>query len=132
MKSELIMTEAKPGEAPKKERRVEREIEVDAYVEQVWKALTEAKELTRWFPLEARVTPGVGGKIFVSWGPSFEGEAEILAWEPGKKFAWKDPMGLVEWTLESRGGKTVVRLLQSGFLGDSDWENEWFDSTSYG
>lgn len=126
------MTEARPAEEPKKERRVEREIEVDASVEEVWKALTDGNELTRWFPLEARVTPGVGGKLFVSWGPSFESEAEILAWEPGQKFAWKDPMGLVEWTLESRGRKTVVRLLQSGFLGNSDWENEWFDSTSYG
>lgn len=126
------MSEPKPAEESKKERRFEREIEIAAPVDEVWKALTDANELTRWFPLEARVTPGLGGKIFVSWGPAFEGEAEILAWEPGKKFAWKDPMGLVEWTLEARGGKTVVHLLQNGFLGNSDWENEWFDSTSYG
>ena len=126
------MTETPTGEEQKKERRVEREIEIAAPVEEVWKALTDGKELERWFPLEARVTPGLGGKIFVSWGKDCEGEAEILAWEPGKKFAWKDPMGLVEWTLEARGGKTFVRLLQSGFLGNSDWENEWFDSTSYG
>jgi uncharacterized protein YndB with AHSA1/START domain len=126
------MTEPKPAEEAKKERRVEIEIEINADVEDVWKALTDANELARWFPLEARVTPGVGGKIFVSWGPAYEGEAKILAWEEGKKFAWKDPMGLVEWTLEARGEKTIVRLLQSGFLGDADWENEWFDSTSYG
>jgi hypothetical protein len=44
----------------------------------------------------------------------------------------KDPMGLVEWTLESRGGKTIVHLLQSGFLGNTKWENQGFDSTSYG
>jgi uncharacterized protein YndB with AHSA1/START domain len=126
------MSEPKPAEESKKERRLEKEIEIAAPVDEVWKALTDANELTRWFPLEARVTPGLGGKIFVSWGPGCEGEAEILAWEPGKKFAWKDPMGLVEWTLESRGGKTIVHLLQSGFLGNADWENEWFDSTSYG
>jgi hypothetical protein len=41
-------------------------------------------------------------------------------------------MELIEWTLESRGGKTIVHLLESGFLGNADWENEWFDSTSYG
>lgn len=126
------MTEPKKAEETKRERRIEREVAIDASIEDVWKALTDSNELTRWFPLEARVTPGLGGKIFVSWGPACEGEAEILAWEPGKKFAWKDPMGLVEWTLESRGGKTIVRLLQSGFLGNADWENEWFDSTSYG
>jgi uncharacterized protein YndB with AHSA1/START domain len=126
------MSEPKPAAEPKKERRIEREIEINAPIEDVWKALTDSNELARWFPLEARVMPGLGGKIFVSWGPACEGEAEILAWEPGKKFAWKDPMGLVEWTLESRGGKTIVHLLQSGFLRNTDWENEWFDSTSYG
>jgi hypothetical protein len=41
-------------------------------------------------------------------------------------------MALIEWTLESRGRKTIVHLLQSGFLGNADWENEWFDSTGYG
>lgn len=33
----------------------------------VWRALTEAEELTRWFPLQARVTPGEGGEIWMSW-----------------------------------------------------------------
>jgi hypothetical protein len=98
----------------------------------VWRASTDASELARWFPLEARVTPGLGRKIFVSWGPGPEGEAEIVAWEPGEKFARKEPMALIEWTLESRGGKTIVHLLESGFLGNAAWENEWFDSTSYG
>jgi uncharacterized protein YndB with AHSA1/START domain len=126
------MTAAKQAEETKKERRIEKEIEINAPLEDVWKALTDANELARWFPLEARVTPGPGGKIFVSWGPGSEGEAEIVAWEPGKKFAWKEPMALIEWTLESRGGKTIVHLLQSAFLGNADWENEWFDSTGYG
>jgi hypothetical protein len=29
---------------------------------------TDGEELKRWFPLDARVTPGEGGKIWVSWG----------------------------------------------------------------
>jgi len=125
------MTEQRQAEEPKKERRIEREIEVAAPIEEVWKALTDGKELARWYPLESRVTPGPKGKIFISWGPGCEGEAEIVAWQPGQKIAWKDPMALVEWTLEARGGKTIVRLLQSGFLGSADGENEWFDSTSF-
>jgi uncharacterized protein YndB with AHSA1/START domain len=40
------MTEPKPAEE-KKERRVEREIEVNASIEDVWKALTDANELTK-------------------------------------------------------------------------------------
>jgi uncharacterized protein YndB with AHSA1/START domain len=63
------MTEPKPAEEPKKERRLEKEIEIAVPIEEVWKALTDANELARWFPLEARVTPGLGGNIFVSWGP---------------------------------------------------------------
>jgi uncharacterized protein YndB with AHSA1/START domain len=98
----------------------------------VWKALTDAQELKKWFPLEARVTPGAGGKIFLSWGPGCEGEAEIVAWEPGKRLACKEQFALIEWTLEQRGTKTLLRLVQRGFLGAGDRENEWFDSTSYG
>jgi uncharacterized protein YndB with AHSA1/START domain len=30
-------------------------------VDEVWKALTEPKELVKWFPLDARVRPGVAG-----------------------------------------------------------------------
>jgi uncharacterized protein YndB with AHSA1/START domain len=126
------MTEAAKHEKHKTERRLEKTIEIAAPVEEVWKALTDPKELVNWFPLEARVTPGVGGKVFLSWGPDCEGEAEIVAWEPGKKFASKESMALVEWTLEARGGKTLLRIVQSAFLGNEDWENEWFESTSYG
>jgi hypothetical protein len=68
----------------------------------------------------------------MSWGSDCEGEAEIVAWEPGRKFAWKENIALVEWTLGARGGKTVVGLMQSGFLGDEDWENEWVESADYG
>jgi uncharacterized protein YndB with AHSA1/START domain len=112
--------------------RLEKEIEIAAPIEEVWSALTDSKKLANWFPLEARVTPGRDGKMFVSWEPDFEGEATIVQWEPGKKFAYEQPMALVEFTLEARGGKTLVRLVQSGFFTGADWENEWFDSTNYG
>ena len=45
-------------------RTIEKELEIDAPIEAVWKALTDAEELTNWFPLEARVKPGVGGSIW--------------------------------------------------------------------
>jgi hypothetical protein len=34
--------------------------------------------------------------------------------------------------LESRGGKTLVRLVQSGFACQANWENEWYGSLDYG
>jgi uncharacterized protein YndB with AHSA1/START domain len=51
----------------KRKRRLEKQTEAAASPAEVWQALTEPAELTKWFPLEARVTPGERGKIFVSW-----------------------------------------------------------------
>ena len=48
-------------------------IDIDASADAVWSALTEARELTRWFPLEARVIPGEGGSMYWGWG-----EGELL------------------------------------------------------
>jgi uncharacterized protein YndB with AHSA1/START domain len=131
------MSEEASGTAKsKRERRFEREMEIDAPPGEVWKALTDPEELTRWFPLKARVTPGEGGKIFLSWGPDCEGEARIVTWAPGRRLAWQEKwqeqVVQVEWTLEALGGKTILRLAQSGFAGESYWENEWFESTSFG
>ena len=132
---------AKP--APRRSRAVEKEIELNAPVEAVWKALTDGKELARWFPLEARVKPGVGGEVFLSWGEWCQGTGEIDVWEPNKRLRWLEPLpGMseqgapahlaVEWTLEARGGKMILRLVNSGFSGASDWENEYYDGTDYG
>jgi uncharacterized protein YndB with AHSA1/START domain len=65
-------------------RSIEMQLEINAPPEAVWKALTDSLKLTRWFPLNAKVKPGVGGSIWVSWGPPFEGESPIQIWEPNK------------------------------------------------
>ena len=113
---------------------IEKEITLDASPEEVWKALTEGEQLKNWFPLEARVTPGVGGKMFLSWGPGWEGEGEITKWEPNKVLAWKESSGMamMEWTIERRGGKTVLRMVQNAFADGGDWSDEYFDSLNYG
>jgi len=81
------MSEAKATTPAPVARTLHKEIELTASVEEVWKALTDPRELVNWFPLAARVTPGVGGRLFLSWGPHCEGESPIVAWEPGKRFA---------------------------------------------
>lgn len=130
-------------------RTFETTIEIDAPVEAVWRALTEAEELVRWFPLEARVRPGVGGSVWISWGGGWEGEARIEIWEPGQRLrtahtapgpydvdgktgAAASPVTLVlDYHLEGRGGKTVLRLVHSGFGRGAEWDDE-FDSISRG
>jgi uncharacterized protein YndB with AHSA1/START domain len=125
-----------------KERKIERYVEIAAPVEAVWKALTDAEELMRWFPLDARVTPGPGGAIWFSWGPPYEGESRIEVWEPKKRLKLTDQWGghpemsdrpqvAMDFTLESAEGKTILRLVHSGFGTASDWDDE-FESTNRG
>ncbi len=121
-------------------RTVETQIVIDAPVEAVWKALTEAGEITRWFAPEAKSTPGVGGVIWLSWGAPWEGENKIEIWEPNRHlrttwpFAPPPPPGeesspplplTVDYYLESRGGKTVLRLVHSGFGFGAGWDDEY-------
>lgn len=123
-------------------RTVERTLEIKTPIDAVWKALTDAKELERWFPLAARVKPGVGGGIWMSWGPPWEGENEVLVWEPPRhlRTGWpysgdgrpdKASRVAVDYFLESRGGATVLRLVHSGFGADASWDAE-YDSVRSG
>jgi uncharacterized protein YndB with AHSA1/START domain len=73
---------------------IEKQIEVNAPLDAVWKALTDSAELARWFPLEAKVKPGVRGALTLSWGPECEGTARISVWEPEKNFQWQEPAPL--------------------------------------
>ncbi len=57
-------------------------LEIEAPPEAVWKALTDAKELVRWFPLKAEVEPRVGGRYWLSWEGEFEGDSRIEIFEP--------------------------------------------------
>ncbi len=129
---------------------IETEMEIAAPVEAVWKALTDAEELTRWFPLEADVEPGPEGSIRMSWGELFQGRCRIEVWEPNRRLrtGWLQPEptegegagGIVEdgeartvvdYILEARGGTTVLRLVHSGFDRADTWHEE-YDATRRG
>lgn len=126
----------------KSERQIERQIEIEAPVEAVWNALTDAEELMRWFPLDARVTPGPGGSVWFSWGPPYEGESQIEIWDPPRRLKLRDQWGghvetsdrpqvAMDFTLESTEGKTILRVVHSGFNSGADWDDE-FEGTSRG
>lgn len=112
---------------------------VRATVEAVWKALSEAQELRRWFPLDARVKPGEGGTIWLSWGPGCEGEAPIHAWEPPRHLGWTEarPDGdgprvdLYVDPIPDEPGHAVVRVVQSGFGADAAWD-DYYDAVDDG
>ncbi len=121
-------------------RSIETSIEIKAPPEAVWKALTDADELTRWFPMEARVTPGPGGSIWTAWKGEFEDTARIEVWDPPRKLVLASGIGAAgmparltqDYTIEARaGGTTVLRLVHSGFERGGDWDWE-FDATRRG
>jgi uncharacterized protein YndB with AHSA1/START domain len=108
-------------------RSVERELRLAAPPAAVWRALTDARELTRWFPLDARVTPGPGGAIWMSWASLYEAESRIEAWEPPRHlrlaFPVHPPLLLAtDYHLETAAGGTVLRVVTSGFGDDAAWD----------
>jgi uncharacterized protein YndB with AHSA1/START domain len=115
------------------DKKVEAEITIAADADAVWRALTDGEELKRWFPLDARVTPGVGGAVWLSWGEGSDWESPIELWEPQRHLRTADPAPsrvAVDYYLEARGGETVLRVVQSGF-GEDAWEDE-LDTTNAG
>lgn len=110
-------------------RLIDKEVFIDATPDAVWRALTDAAELTRWFPVDARVEGGLNGSVWLSWGSGTEGSAPITAWEPGRRFGWTEDRGttklVVDFHLEPKGTGTIVRLVQSGFGAGPDWDAEF-------
>src|SRR5215471_15579426 len=73
------------SEEQTKTRSQTHEIEIDAPIEAVWKAISEAEEITRWFCEEARVIPGEGGSYWISWGEGQGAESRIDVWDPPRR-----------------------------------------------
>jgi uncharacterized protein YndB with AHSA1/START domain len=125
-------------------RAFEMSLDLAASPEEVWRALTVAEELVRWFPVDARVTPGAGGSMMWSWGENEHWTTRIDAWEPGRllRLVQEDarpydaegrPVAegqaapariAIEFTLESHRGTTRLRLVHSGFGTGAAWDDE--------
>jgi uncharacterized protein YndB with AHSA1/START domain len=134
-------------------RSYEISIEIDAPPNEVWKAIAEADGIARWFAPDVKVEPGEGGSIFVSWGPGMEGTYKIETWVAnehlclteyratpfagGAEAPEQGPQATprriaVDYYLEAKdGGKTVLRLVHSGFGNTEGWDAE-LESTKRG
>ena len=141
------MTDAAPTRN-RRSRLIDITLDINASPEDVWRALTDEAELVRWFPLQARVTPGPDGSMRWSWDDAWCTETRIETWTPPQRLVLVeqrpafDTSGTpvpssqaarmtMEFTLEARGGRTRLRLVHSGFGTDAGWDDE-LDGTSAG
>jgi uncharacterized protein YndB with AHSA1/START domain len=100
------------------------EVVVDAGVDDVWSAIATGPGIDSWFMGRNEVGDGVVRTGF--------GECEIVASEPGRRFAYTTPVGPdgrfigYDFLVEGRaGGSTSVRIIASGFLPGDDWHDEY-------
>ena len=108
-------------------------METRAEPEAVWAALTDAEELTRWFPPRARVEPGVGGSVWMSWDDEgFEASQGITLWEPPSRLRLEievpdlaAPLATDYFLRARSGGGTALRIVQSGFSADASWDGQY-------
>lgn len=123
--------------SPATPRQAEYVIPIDAPPDVVWKALTDPKELERWFPLTASVTPGVGGQMTLRWGDIGMDDLAIFVWKPGQhlQMGMPQPSGAAhvihDFTIEDHGTRAVLRLVAHGFDPDARWD-EFFDGVKRG
>ena len=106
------------------------EIELAATPEQVWDAIATGPGVDSWFMGRTELGTSVGDSTSLTMLGHTE-QAEITAYEPGSRLAIRGeeaPDGqfmATEYLVEGRGGgTTVLRIVQSGMLGD-DWETEF-------
>jgi uncharacterized protein YndB with AHSA1/START domain len=113
------------------DRTIELSTTVAAPPEAVFRALTEAGELARWFPSSAESDPRVGGRFsyrFEFDDPSrdhtYSGEYQAVV--PGElvSYPWHGRLGttLVQFSLRPSGDGTAVQLIHSGWGEGPEWE----------
>jgi uncharacterized protein YndB with AHSA1/START domain len=126
------------------ELTIRKTVELRAPIERVWRALTEAAELSRWLPNSADLASGAGAEGWFDWGELGRYAVRVEAAEAPTRVVWRwareadTPVGeaaqstTVEWTLTSLAGdRTRLDLYEWGFVdpahqrGNSDgWDEE--------
>jgi uncharacterized protein YndB with AHSA1/START domain len=113
--------------------RIDRTIEIQAPPERVWRALTNAKELSTWFQVKIEGEIAEGNEVWMeSLHKGHQGiRFRVLFVEltPPTRFAWQwhpgavdpnvdysgEPRTTVTFTLESSGSGTRLTLAETGF-----------------
>lgn len=93
--------------------------------ELVWEALTDPKQLQRWYMTTATIDGRPGGSVEMVSGPArFNWKGKILTWDPPRTYEYEwniEPraelpsgeMTVVRWELEKVSGGTLLTLTHS-------------------
>jgi uncharacterized protein YndB with AHSA1/START domain len=115
-------------------RSIELNVSVDVPASAVWAALTDPKELSNWFAPTVSGSSEVGKTLCISWGSPIEWTTTVATADPNRHVRWVDdpsqPLA-VDWSIEGRGGKTLLRLVHSGWSTEASWD-EQYDATIAG
>lgn len=132
------MTDHEPSER----REFRTQIHIDAPREAVFKALTDAAQLSRWFAPENKFDPLEGGEVRWEWDGHYSWLQRIEILEPGARLrtryessvddgeGGKKPL-CIDFLFEGEGGVTTLRVVQSGFTGETGFDQE-SDGISHG
>lgn len=106
--------------------QIEREIVINAPVDRVWAALTEAQHIGTWFGQSAEIDLRPGGTLTITWEEYGTARTTIERVEPKRFFSWRWTPGeikdstpenttLVEFSLAPEGTGTRLKVVESGF-----------------
>ncbi|HEY7727858.1 MAG TPA: SRPBCC domain-containing protein [Candidatus Eisenbacteria bacterium] len=131
-------------------RMLQKRLGIRAPAALVFRALTDAAELVRWFPTAAESDPRPGGTYRFRFESaehperSHTREGTFLDVQPNKRlsYTWRAPLGepggaadapetRVEFALNEKAGTTDVVLTHSGFGYGADWDRS-FEAHSEG
>jgi uncharacterized protein YndB with AHSA1/START domain len=92
----------------------------------VFRALTESKELVRWFLAKATLEKVRGGKYAFTWHGGYRHTGTVLAFEPDRRLTLTWPSGKLPdtratFTLRRSGRGTRVEIRHSGYGTSTAW-----------
>jgi uncharacterized protein YndB with AHSA1/START domain len=119
-----------------RERGYAHRIDILADASQVWRALTEAEQLTRWCSPAADIRARQGGLFRASVDRVTEFEAHIDVFEPERRLRLMylptselpraDTVMVDDFILDRVPGGTIVRLLGSGVPASPEWDTQYW------
>ena len=117
------------------ERTIEQTIQIEASPSAVFRALTDANELSRWWTTRAESDPRTGGSFSYTW--EFEEQTERnhtredvyadVTPDEHIRYDWPMPLGntVVDFRLEPSGDGTELVLEHEGWGTGGDWDQAY-------